>query len=199
VGAPRKQAAFSVEQWVALNAAFVRVKTALTSADLAEHDLPEHIRSGRLASAMRRMARDGSVTFELLKPSFWKGLQLLETHELGADGLAKRSGKVQVRGLDVKFVTNSKLWFFVARSELDRLYPVGGAQLDDNDDESSTRRKPGPRPTQNWKLHVAGEVDRLVKAGRPVPPASVLAQFCEDTLGWQPDIRGIQRLIKALL
>jgi hypothetical protein len=197
VGAPRKQAVFSVEQWVTLNAAFVRVKTALSSADLAEHDLPEHIRSGRLASAMRRMARDGSVTFELLKPSFWKGLQLLETHELGADGLAKRSGKVRVLGLGV---ADAQLWFFVSRGDLDKLYPVSGARADDNDDEPPMRRKPGPRTRKGWKLHVAGELDRLVlKEGKPIPTAAELAQFCEDTLDWQPDPSAIQKLIKALI
>lgn len=195
MGGPRKQP-FSVAQWAALNEAFARAKAALSSSNLAEHDLPEHIRAGRLPSALRRIARDGSATFEPLKPSFWKGLQLLETRETGPDGVAKRSGQVRVRGIDAGLIADAELWFFVARSHLDKLYPVSVGRADD--DEPPTNGKPGPRPKKNWKQHVVVELARRIEANEPVPTAPDIAQFCIDTLGFEPGLRQIQRLIKAI-
>ena len=89
--------------------------------------------------------------------------------------------------------------FFVARSDLDKLYPVAAAANLETD-KPSDRRKPGPRPTKSWKLYVAAELHRIVEIeGNQPPPASDLAQFCEDNLGYQPDIREIQRLLRHLL
>lgn len=199
MGGPRKKASrnkaafFSVAQWVPLNEAFARAKAALGSSDLAERDLVEHMRSGQLPSAMRQVERDDTEMFARIKPPFWDGLTLMEA---GSDGLGKGSGTVQVRGL--KVTANAKLWFFVARGHLDKLYPVSRVRAD-GDDEPTTSRKPGPRPTRNWKLHVAGELDRLIKAGKPIPTASELAQYCVDTLGHHPDISDIQKLIRAVI
>jgi len=153
---------------------------------------------------MRRIERDGSEIFARVKPPFWNGLTLMETHELGSDGLAKRSGKVQVRGLDVKFVANAKLWFFVARSDLYRLYPVGGARADTEDSEHaedggpSARRKPGKKLTNNWRVYVAAELARYVEAGKPLPSAKDLAEYCQEKWGNEPDISDIHKLIRFL-
>ena len=138
---PRKKAVFSVARWAPLNEALVRAKEALSSSDLAERDLHEHLQSRRLPSAMRCLARGDAQTFEHLKPSFWKGLTLLETSEIGSDGIPKKSGKVQVRGPGVEFIARLRLqaWFFVARSDLDKLYPAGAARPDDNDSEPMKR------------------------------------------------------------
>lgn len=62
------------------------------------------------------------------------------------------------------------------------------------------RRKPGPQPTENWKLYVAAELHRIVEIeGKQPPPASHFAQLCEDNLGYQPDIREVQKLLRHLL
>src|SRR3974390_1124997 len=102
---PRKQSVFSGGEWVSLNEAFDLVKAALRSRDLASRDLIEHMRSGQLASAARRVARDGSEGFEHLKPSFWQPLTM--------QGIS--TGGVRVHGVDIKTRAASEMWFFVAR------------------------------------------------------------------------------------
>jgi hypothetical protein len=187
---PRQAPAFSAAEWAPLKEAFARVKSALGSGRLTERDLLEDMRSGRLATAARRTARDGAETFERLKPSFWKELTLLSP----SDGLP-----VQVRGLDVKSLARSSLWFFVARSDLDKLYPVAAA-AEQETEISPPRRKPGRQPTKNWKLYVAAELHRIVEIERKQPPpASHFAQLCENKLGYQPDIREVQKLLRQLL
>lgn len=61
------------------------------------------------------------------------------------------------------------------------------------------RRKPGKPTTHDWPLHVAREVIRIIRADEPVPTAPRLVQYCEDTLGYQPDIRAMQKLLRTLL
>lgn len=192
--------AFSAAEWAPLNEAFARAKAALGSRRLAERDLLKHMRSGRLATAVRRIAHGGAETFERLKPPFWKGLWLLAPHGLGSDGLPKEPETVQVGGLDVKIIARSTLWFFVARGDhLDELYPTAAA-ADRETDMPSPRRKPGPQPTKNWKLYVAAELHRIVEIeGKQPPPAAHFAQLCENKLGYQPDIREVQKLLRLLL
>ena len=62
-----------------------------------------------------------------------------------------------------------------------------------------TKRRPGPQPTQDWPMHVACEVIRALRAGEKIPTAAKLAQSCEDELGYQPDLRAVQRLVRDLL
>jgi hypothetical protein len=40
------------------------------------------------------------------------------------------SGKVAVRFIDPRHVSPGSIWYFVARRELDRLYPAGSAPID---------------------------------------------------------------------
>jgi hypothetical protein len=62
-----------------------------------------------------------------------------------------------------------------------------------------TKRRPGPLPTEDWPKHVAREIVRALRGGKPIPTAAELAQSCEDNLGYQPDIRAVQRHIEHLL
>jgi hypothetical protein len=70
----RKPAAFSAAEWVPFDQAVTRVKAALGSRELALRALLGDLRKEKdgLASSVPRVARDGSLTFEHLKPSFWK-------------------------------------------------------------------------------------------------------------------------------
>jgi hypothetical protein len=61
------------------------------------------------------------------------------------------------------------------------------------------RRKPGRKPTVDWKLFVAAKVWEVRKAGKRVPAAADLAQLCEDELGDQPDISHLQKWLRQLL
>jgi len=42
------------------------------------------------------------------------------------------------------------------------------------------------------------EVIRRLLASEKMPKAPAMLQFCEDTLGYQPDIRAMQRLLREL-
>jgi hypothetical protein len=70
----RKPAAFSAAEWVPFDQAVTRAKAALGSRELALRALLGDLRKEKdgLASSVPRVARDGSLTFEHLKPSFWK-------------------------------------------------------------------------------------------------------------------------------
>jgi hypothetical protein len=70
----RKPAAFSAAEWVPFDQAVTRVKAALGSRELALRALLGDLRKEKdgLASSVPRGARDGSLTCEHLKPSFWK-------------------------------------------------------------------------------------------------------------------------------
>jgi hypothetical protein len=69
----------------------------------------------------------------------------------------------------------------------------------DASEPPSPRRKPGRKPRGNWKLEVATEVGLYYRQGKPIPAANELAQFCQDELGFQPDISEIQKWLRQLL
>ena len=190
---------FSAAKWASLLETLNRVAAALGSFDLAERDLPGDLHSGRLSSAWRRISPDGSVdTFERLDPSIWERAEI--SRPLGED-----DPDVEVSGLDTELTRNFYLYFFVGRSDLDKLYPVGRAPkpVFDPQAEASgapTRRKPGPRIKKSWKLHLAAELHRIVIIEGKLPPtAKDLAEFCVRKLKYHPDLTEIQKLIKYLL
>jgi hypothetical protein len=196
---PRQAPAFSAAEWASLDEAFARAKAALGSRQLAERELRAHLRNGRLPAAALRIAADGAELFEAVAPSFF-----------ATAVLTARSGNVEIVEIDALIAgpsgveappdeTSSFRAFFVARRDLDKLYPVAAAANHETD-IPSPRRKPGPRPTKNWKLYVAAELHRIVEIeGKQPPVASHFAQLCENKLGYQPEIREVQKLLKLLL
>lgn len=88
-GPPRKPPAFSAAQWASLSEAFTRAKASLGSRHLAERVLLEDMRSGRLAMAVRRIAGDGTESFEAVAPSFF-----------ATAVLTARSGDVEIVEID---------------------------------------------------------------------------------------------------
>ena len=60
------------------------------------------------------------------------------------------------------------------------------------------RRKPGPELRHDWREAIMREVIRRLLASEKMPKAPAMLQFCEDTLGYQPDIRAMQRLLREL-
>jgi hypothetical protein len=100
--------------------------------------------------------------------------------------------------------------YYVSRSDYEKIWPAKkepelpqvGKPAEEETEETVVpqNRKPGRKPKKGWPLHVAGELYRIVvMENKPVPPASYFAQFCEDKLDYQPDIRAVQKLIKQLL
>jgi hypothetical protein len=60
-------------------------------------------------------------------------------------------------------------------------------------------RKPGKKPKHDWPKHVARHVIQIIRSGQDIPTARDIAQWCEDTLDYQPDISELQKLLKFLL
>jgi hypothetical protein len=59
-------------------------------------------------------------------------------------------------------------------------------------------RKPGPRPTKEWKLFIAHKLYVLHEAGKPTPSAGELAELCREELGYEPDESAIRLWLREL-
>jgi hypothetical protein len=60
------------------------------------------------------------------------------------------------------------------------------------------RRKPGPRPTNDWKAFITAKVREFKRRHKPIPPAKFFCQLCEDKLGYQPDTSHMNELLRNL-
>jgi hypothetical protein len=58
--------------------------------------------------------------------------------------------------------------------------------------------KPGPRPKKDWPTYVKNKLRELKRSGKPIPTAAKFCQDCQNELGYQPDLREMQRLISTL-
>jgi hypothetical protein len=61
------------------------------------------------------------------------------------------------------------------------------------------RRKPGPRPTADWKNRLTQHVKCLQGSEKQIPTAAKLAQWCGANLGYTPDVSEINKLLRTLL
>lgn len=177
---------FSAE-WMPLNEAFARAKAALGSHDLAAQDLWTRLRSGQLPSAVWRVRRDREDRFERLEPLSWDGRRLLE------GGEPKRvcvmdSGANLLDG----YVSGD---FFVARRVIDRLHVVGSAE----DEPPPPGRPRGPKPIRNWKLVVARELIRRLKAGEEEPTIEEMIERCATTVRYSPGAKEMGELLNQLI
>jgi hypothetical protein len=175
--------------WVHIDASFPRMKALLRSRDLVLHDLLSDLRERHMLSAVRNPAgKGGQVGF--LTPKFWRDEVASLEEESGHIRILTPTGKA----LDINV--------FVRRADVDRRYaepvvrlvPATAATPD-----AVRRRKPGPKPTENWQDHVLREIARARHRGEPLPAAADLAQSCGETLGYVPDVSAINKLIKATL
>jgi hypothetical protein len=182
----RKQT-YSPAAWAPIEEAFARVKALTGTSALAEHQLLKDLRT-RLPSAFLFVEPDQSriETFQLLKFAEWNSLTVSEISE---------SGRISIGGLHVSVPP----LLVVSRKHLDKLYPAGAGIAEPSHDPEPLRRKPGRKPREDWKLFVAAKLWDLRKAGKPVPTAADLAQFCENELGYQPDISHLQKWLRELL
>jgi hypothetical protein len=61
------------------------------------------------------------------------------------------------------------------------------------------RRKPGQRAKHpEWKVIVAREAIRCIRAGKQIPSAAKFATTCQKELGWEPDPKEIRLLLREL-
>ena len=201
-GGPTDQPALSLAQWAPLDEAFTRIKTALHSNALAEHDIVKDMLGGRLASAMRRLSRDGADVFERLPADFWRGHTVEEQAEIDRTGAPTGGWVARVPTAPLRF-GGSRVWFFVLRRDLDRLYPVSGREepaADTRRQAPLTGHKPGPPPAHDWPTVVAGEAIRRAAAGEKFPSIASMIKHCEKVLpgGYSPGRKEMQILLQKL-
>ena len=95
-----------------------------------------------------------------------------------------------------------KYSLFFWRPDLEKIWPPSSPPAAPHDDPAtgvSPRRPPGPRAKKDWPMVVARELVRMARAGENDPTAPQMCEFLERTLGWQPDIRSMQKLLRSLL
>jgi hypothetical protein len=203
--APDSPLIFDLAEWAPIDEAYARVKAALKSRVLAEHDTLAHLRDGRFNSAARSVRRDGVHTFGLLWPALWRGLTIREGLTADPTGMPVDSGRVRVTACDAeaaKLLAQARVWwFFVLRRDLDS-YPGGGEEqaADARRQAPLTGRKPGPPPTHDWHTVVAGEVIRRVAAGAKFPTIATMIKHCETVLPgrYSPGHKEMQILLQKL-
>jgi hypothetical protein len=182
---------FSTAKWAPLIEAVALAEGALGSSYLAEGNLIEHLRSGRLPTARYR----GGL-LKRLQPTFWKSLRIVQT--------VHPSGVLVILVLGLADESSAP-HLFVARAPLNKLYstdptPSGAlAEPPGSGPGRPTRRKPGPQPIKDWPTVVARELIRRAYAGEKKPGPAAMVKFCQNTIGHSPDSSDMQKLLKKLL
>jgi hypothetical protein len=191
--------AWHPHEWAPFTEAWRSVEAVIgSSLWLIQHDLCLDFLEKQLIAAVRRIASDGTETRIILKPEYWKQLKINYAWSITGWEAAAREGEQWV--------------FVVRRQELDKRYPIATLRRLPSDAKPSAlpntsgrpekerltpqRRKPGPQPTQGWDKAVVRELLRIVKAGEKLPTAPQMCLFCEENLGWEPDISAMQPLLR---
>src|SRR5262249_52762972 len=191
-------------KWVTMEAAFARIEATL--GPLAEDDMYEGLRTEQLKSGELQISPDGKRTWRPLNSSDWAQRRVRVRRSIfpditgspGAFALAPpRRGSVDIEG--PQFAGE----VFICRADLDEHYPTAAppkaTQSDDAGPRTSDRRKPGPKITRNWRLHVAAEAHRVWEKEGRIPGAPELATFCGKKLGYVPEETDIRKLLRVLL
>lgn len=125
-------------EWVPLTEAQARV-AALVGSDLGDHDLHRDLLEGRLPSAYRRIAKDGSEKCGQVKPSWWQE---------GWGWWSSILSRVVYPAPDGQPAGNDRFGFYVRRGDLDRCYPVAdaGEAAAPRKERRKRHRRKGSRP-----------------------------------------------------
>jgi hypothetical protein len=73
------------------------------------------------------------------------------------------------------------------------------AETEQQEKDVVGRRKPGPKPTADWKSRLAHRVGYIEGSGEEMPTAAKLAEWCGVNLGYTPDVSEINKLLRTLL
>jgi hypothetical protein len=193
-------AALPAREWAPLDDAFERVERWARSADLAGHDLKEDFLTRRLQGAVR-IDHDGTEACFIFEPAWWRPFKIScpPILILGSTGRCRVEGVAE--GWDLK---QGKWHWFVRRvglhehypdADLDKLYPVAAPSVQ-ADNPPPSRRRPGPKPTEDWPTLVgAWLVAEALKNREKFPRRNLInvdslveeaAVFLEKQIGWAP-------------
>jgi hypothetical protein len=211
------------QRWRPLIAEHKRLAEHQGNPDLAANDMTMALLNGRLHCKWRNIP---TLSQDLMPPAFWADHRLscgpegvrvtLRPPRDDTDVVLVRSQSLVERLAQLpkpaatpplspeeearRNKILSEMVFYVWEPDIDALWPSMAAYARKPEPEIDERRKPGKRITKNWKLHVAGELHRIIIVeGKPPPTATEIADFCSNKLKHYPDIRSIQRLLRALL
>ena len=174
-------------RWRPLEAEHKRLVELYGSSSLAALELTKALASGKLRCMWRRLA-SGWIR-ELTPITFWADHRLSDWSGVF----------VIVRELAHSFTPEHNIKLFVWKPDLDALWPSMATDAPKPEPQIDERRKPGPRINKDWKLHLAGELHRVVIVEKKQPPtADELAKYCHEKTGYLPEISEVSRLIRLL-
>jgi|SRR5215472_1560075 hypothetical protein len=145
-------------EWATMKEAWLRVHAALfENIELTPGDLKAHLLAKRLVGAARVKAPDGSERCIIFEPAFWEPVEL--PFAWSVTGWKKHASE------------GERWYFFVRRRELDKRYPraeaatpslpvTPPAEPSPSADQRQQRRRPGPKPTDDWPIELAAAVIR---------------------------------------
>jgi hypothetical protein len=182
--------AWHPHEWAPFKEAWQRVEASVGGALwLTQRDLRQAFLDGRLITAVRRIAPNGTETRFILEPAFWQPVKINYAWSITGYEAEVREGEQWV--------------FVVRRRELDRNYPAVSAttpiERQPDDEQATTKRKPGKKIKKDWKLTAAAELHRFIEAERRTPSAPELAQRVDKNLKYYPDESDVRKLIRFLL
>jgi hypothetical protein len=203
VRAMRKVKALPPKEWAPLSEAFARAKAVHSFDDLAAHGLIQGLRDGRLIGGGRQLLAGGEEDCFIFSREFWRNVIVDPP----------RPGSIQPRLLEAAPQATGRIvftrvaallqgtWFIlIQRAELDRLYARAAA-----DQIEPSRRKPGPKPTEDWPEVLAAWLVSVAHADRDQLrnfDALVIAagDFLDEEIKWSPsDPEELRKRIRGLL
>jgi hypothetical protein len=115
----------------------------------------------------------------------------------------ERGNHTEFLPLDPELPPNgpSRYFFYVWAPDVLKFVPGSQEEQGRCTQEAAVRprsRKPGRKPTADWKTRVAYYVGCINGSGEEAPTAAKIAEWCVETLGCDPDPSDINKLLKTL-
>jgi hypothetical protein len=181
---PERELPLDDPRWQLVDEALRQMTARIGHATLAAFDLRQATMNGRVRS-MRRYLSTGQEIRRELVPAECFAEPVLSAN---LDRLPR----------DLRSIHG---WlYYVWKPDIDTLF---GASPEEKN-YTRPRRKPGQKGyTEDWPLHVAREVIRILQSQMPsaakIPSAAKMSERCEEACGYHPDISAMQKMLKRLL
>jgi hypothetical protein len=164
---------------------------SLIAQDLTEALASEKIRCMRRRTNEHEMAYRQPARPESMPPSFWTQYYLV----------CLPNGDIRVA---LRQPSNDHSWivngvFYLWQPDCEEVWPeLKEADASEAEASEPLRRKPGPRPKEEWQLFVVYKFSGQKYSGKPPPTAGELAQLCQEELGYPPAETAINKLLRDL-
>jgi hypothetical protein len=205
---PRHRLPLNDPRWWPLGKALAYFCIQMGSRDLADLDFPAAVNDGRLRCKIEQFnRRTGERQSTLLSA------KLRRKYELGPYDYG--AWAFRPRAADIPPVTPPYV-LFLWRPDVLKIWPECSDTTSNRRerDDAPARpapapeptptlmpppRKRGPRPHGDWKMLVALEFIRRLRAGEPEPTVQDVLELFANEHGWALDERNVQRLFRTLM